>query len=92
MQYGNEDFLAGLVAEACGEKPLPPPSLSLSLCMCACFTVYCVLAVNALPLNATNFNVDNVRIAKIIVSHSTYILDMLQFILCAPLGGWCAQI
>ncbi|XP_064404674.1 T-complex protein 1 subunit theta-like [Halichondria panicea] len=39
MQYGNEDFLAGLVAEAC---------------------------VNALPLNATNFNVDNVRIAKII--------------------------
>lgn len=39
MQYGNEDFLAGLVAEAC---------------------------VNALPTNSANFNVDNVRVAKIL--------------------------
>ncbi len=87
MQYGNEDFLAGLVAEACGEKPLPPSlsSLSLSMCMCACFTVYCVLAVNALPLNATNFNVDNVRIAKIIVSHSTYIRYATLYTLCTTI-------
>ena len=36
MQYGNEDFLAGLVAEACGKNPSLPS-------VCACLTMFVYL-------------------------------------------------
>ncbi len=64
MQYGNEDFLAGLVAEACGE-------IDTSFCVGVHYTTYVLCTVNALPANAANFNVDSVRVAKIVVRAPT---------------------
>eukprot|EP01137_Pigoraptor_chileana_P005097 Opistho-2@2777 len=53
-QYGNEDFLCGLIAEAC---------------------------LNVVPKNVANFNVDNVRVAKILGSgiHDSRVIRGMVF-------------
>ena len=121
MQYGNEDFLAELVAQACSEQlthththtHTHTPSLScthihvykhmythihcvhththtlslshththihtcqmfsfsygyVSLLLNDCIGVCILLAVSTLPDNPKSFNVDNVRVSKILVS------------------------
>lgn len=57
-QYGYEDFLADLVVNACGKNHFGM--------ICAWYLIFFV-PVTVMPKNEKNFNVDNVRVCKILV-------------------------
>lgn len=78
-QYGNEDFLANLIAQACGESAIwtnpTKPELSkmiylIALCILyfSDFSLLVYATVSIFP-ELGNFNVDNVRVCKILVSN-----------------------
>jgi len=61
-QYGNEEFLAGLVAEACSKKFLTVCYVSRNRLI---LMIHVVISVKVLPKGEKYRSVDNVRICKI---------------------------
>lgn len=75
-QYGNEDFLANLIAQACSESAIHTSHLSKLVHWMAVFIFLTSLTFFLFLVHATvsifpesgNFNVDSVRVCKILVS------------------------
>lgn len=77
-QYGNEDFLAKLIAQACGKAWSQEKFISnvqkflWKFCdNLRAILIYYYFTVSIFP-ESGNFNVDNVRVCKILVSIKYY--------------------
>lgn len=67
-QYGQEDFISQLIGKSCSKSYL---SSCLVQSVLSQFSNYFFLSVSVLP-EGGSFNVDNVRVCKILVSINLY--------------------
>lgn len=93
-QYGNEDFLANLIAQACGESAIwtwqsQTRAVKDDLLDCTIYFIFLWLSllvyatVSIFP-ESGNFNVDSVRVCKILVSN---IIHWIFFVcVCVVVG------
>lgn len=86
-QYGNEDFLANLIAEACGELILSKLGAA-KLFFFILLKQFIFFTVSIFP-DSGSFNVDNVRVCKILVR---FLLLSFLFSSSSKLLGLCRAV